>query len=166
VEAPHEGEEHVLVESRKDVRTHDEAPEMRAKEIADAALARLEDGIDFLFINFANADMVGHTANVPALHTALEAVDTALERVVRAVEDRGGFALITADHGNAERNFDEAAHAPHTAHTTNPVPLICTRKDISLRDGSLPDITPTLLHLMGIQKPACMTGEVLATDVH
>ncbi len=161
-EKPHTNEEHVLIESRKDVRTHDEAPEMRASDIADAAIARIEAGVDFVFINFANADMVGHTANVPALHTALHAVDTALGRVLDAVHARGGFALITADHGNAEQNFDETANVRHTAHTTNFVPCILTKTDYTLTDGALPDIAPTLLSIMELPIPPSMTGTIRA----
>ncbi len=164
-ETPHPGEEHVLIESRKDVRTHDEAPEMRASEIADAAIARLRSGIDFVFINFANADMVGHTANVPALLKALTAVDTALGRVIEAVHDAGGFALITADHGNAECNFDVETNSMHTAHTTNLVPCILTESGYKLANGTLPDIAPTLLSVMGLSIPAVMSGAVRAQRV-
>lgn len=162
-EEPHEGEEHVLIESRKDVRTHDEAPEMRAREIADAAVSHIERGADFVFVNLANADMVGHTANVPALITALAAADTALGRIVAAIEARGGVAFVTADHGNAEQNHDPTTEGPHTAHTTNPVPAILTNTDYILRDGALPDIAPTLLSVMGIPVPQEMTGRIRAT---
>jgi 2,3-bisphosphoglycerate-independent phosphoglycerate mutase len=163
-EKPHDNETHILIESRKDVRTHDEAPEMRAKEIADSAIAQIEAGADFIFINFANADMVGHTANVPALHKALEAVDSALGRVVEAVHAHNGFAFITADHGNAERNFDPVDAVKHTAHTTNMVPAILTVPEYILEDGSLPDIAPTLLTVMGLGEkiPPSMTGVVRA----
>lgn len=164
-ETPHHGEEHILIESRKDVRTHDEAPEMRASEIADAAVASLESGTDFLFINFANADMVGHTANVPALHKALSAVDTALGRVIDTVRKRGGFALITADHGNAERNFDVETNSKHTAHTTNLVPCILTEEGYTLADGALPDIAPTILSIMGLPVPPTMNGIVRARRI-
>jgi 2,3-bisphosphoglycerate-independent phosphoglycerate mutase len=161
-EEPHDGEEHVLIESRKDVRTHDEAPDMRAREIADAAVARLRDGVDFLFINFANADMVGHTANVPAIMQAVEAIDRELQRIVDAVHERGGFVFITADHGNAEQNFDDTSQVRHTAHTLNHVPAILTDARYSLTDGALPDVAPTVLSLMGLPVPDEMTGTVRA----
>lgn len=162
-EAPHQGEEHVLIESRKDIRTHDEAPEMRAKEIADAAIAQIENGTDFLFVNIANADMVGHTANVPALMRALKAADTALGRIVEAIETRGGIVLVTADHGNAEQNHDPTTDGPHTAHTTNLVPAILTDTAYTLSDGALPDVAPTLLSVMGLPVPPQMTGTPRAT---
>ncbi len=161
-ELPHEGERHILVPSRKDVLTHDLAPEMRAKEIADKAIAEIELGTNFLFINFANADMVGHTANVPAIKIAVETVDRELRRVVEATLLRGGFAFITADHGNAEQNFDNTVGAKHTAHTTNLVPGILTSTEYTLKDGVLPDIAPTILHVMGLPVPESMTGTILA----
>ncbi len=163
-EEPYPGETHVLIESHKDVPTHDLAPEMRAREIADEAVRRIEDGVDFIFINYANADMVGHTANVPALHAALNAVDSALGRVVDALLARGGFAFITADHGNAEENVDTATGVKHTAHTTNLVPAILTIPGLALRSsGTLPDVAPTMLTLMGLTVPPTMTGVALAS---
>ena len=160
-ELPHEGEEFVLVESRKDVATHDLAPEMRAREIADKAIEAIGKGTDFLFINFANADMVGHTANVPALIIAIETIDRELKRVVLAAVAKGGFVFITADHGNAEQNFDPTTNERHTAHTENLVPAILTLKDVTLKDGSLADIAPTILSLMELPIPDAMTGTVL-----
>ncbi len=164
-ETPHEGEEFVLIASRKDVLTHDLAPEMRAKEIADAAIARIESGTDFIFINFANADMVGHTANKPAIITAVETVDRELGRVVGALMARhpngGGIAFITADHGNAEMNIDPNTGDKHTAHTLNVVPAILTEKGHELHHGTLADIAPTILTLYGLPVPAAMTGKVL-----
>ncbi len=162
-EEPYPHEEHVLIESRKDVATHDQAPEMRANEIADAAIRHIAQGTDFLFLNFANADMVGHTANREALMEALHVVDTALGRVVDALHARGGVAFITADHGNAEQIVDPATGAKHTAHTTNLVPAILTDTRYVLEDGSLPDIAPTLLYTMGLSVPKEMTGVVRAT---
>lgn len=160
-EDPHEGEEHVMLQSRKDVKTHDEAPEMRAEAIADEAIARLEAGVDFIFINFANPDMVGHTANVPAIVTAVETVDRELKRVLDVLHTRGGVAFVTADHGNAEVNFDADKNEKHTAHTLNRVPAIVTKAGIAMHDGSLKDIAPTILALFGLSKPASMTGESL-----
>lgn len=165
-EAPHTGEEHVLIESRKDVRTHDEAPEMRAEQIASAAVARMRDGVDFIFVNFANADMVGHTANVPAIQRAVETIDRELKHIVDAVHERGGFVFITADHGNAEQNFDDTSNVRHTAHTLNHVPAILTDARYSLHDGSLPDVAPTVLSLMGLPVPSEMTGTVRAVGPH
>ncbi|MBP9763409.1 MAG: 2,3-bisphosphoglycerate-independent phosphoglycerate mutase [Candidatus Pacebacteria bacterium] len=160
-EEPHDGEEHVMLASRKDVKTHDEAPEMRAEGIADEAIKRLEDGVNFIFINFANPDMVGHTANVPAIVTAVETVDRELKRVLDVLHARAGVAFVTADHGNAEVNFDADKNEKHTAHTLNRVPAIITREGIQMMDGSLADIAPTILNLLELEKPKSMTGEVL-----
>jgi len=162
VEKPYEGERHVLLNSRKDVQTHDQAPEMRAEAIADKAIEEINAGTNLLFINFANPDMVGHTANVPAIITAVETVDTQLGRVLEALAARGGVAFVTADHGNAEVNIDPASGERHTAHTINPVPAIVTSKLARLRDGgSLADITPTLLAIFSISQPKTMTGKSL-----
>jgi len=161
-EEPHPHEEHVLIESRKDVAMHDQAPEMRAKEIADAAVERIERGVDFVFLNFANADMVGHTANRAALETALAAADTALGRVIDAITARGGVCFVTADHGNAECVIDPVSGERHTAHTTNPVPAILTDNGYELQSGGLPDIAPTLLSVMGLPVPNEMTGTIRA----
>lgn len=158
---PHEGEVHVLVESRKDVQTHDLAPEMRAKEIADKAIEQIESGTDFLFINFANADMVGHTANVPALITAIETIDRELARVLNALHARGGFAFITSDHGNAETNIDHETGVKHTAHTLNIVPAILTQQGHTLKNGTLADVAPTILTLYELPIPSSMNGVVL-----
>lgn len=164
-QGPHEGEEHIMLQSRQDVPTHDLAPKMRAEGIADAALACVEKGTDFIFINFANADMVGHTGNVPAIVEAVEEVDTQLERVVRAVREAGGACVISADHGNAEINIDTLTGEVHTAHTLSPVPCIVTREHLALRPaGTLADLAPTVLQLMGLGKPASMTGETLVKE--
>lgn len=160
-ETPHEGETHILVESRKDVPTHDLAPEMRAKEIADKAIEQIESGTNFLFINFANADMVGHTANVPAIITAVETVDRELKRVLDALHAKGGVAFITSDHGNAEVNMDTETGAKHTAHTLNIVPAILTEKGHSLASGTLADVAPTVLTIFGLPIPPSMNGKVL-----
>lgn len=160
-ENPYEGEEHVLIESRKDVLTHDLAPEMRAKEIADAAIARINAGVDFIFINFANVDMVGHTANKPAIITAVETVDHELGRVVGSLMARGGLAFITADHGNAEVSVDPETGEKHTAHTVNVVPAILTEKGHTLHPGNLADIAPTILALYSLPVPNAMSGKKL-----
>lgn len=168
-EDPHTGEEHVLLASRKDVPTHDLAPKMRAEGIADEAIKRINEGVNFIFINFANPDMVGHTANVPAIVEALEETDKQLGRVIEALTARDGVAIITADHGNAEVNFDTQENVPHTAHTLNKVPCIITSTDITI-PGGLPraesrgDLTwlaPTVLNLLGLQQPETMTGKAI-----
>lgn len=158
---PFPGEEHILVESRKDIKTHDQAPEMRAREIADKAIEALDKGTDFLFINFANADMVGHTGNVPAIITAVETVDRELRRVIEKTLALGGIAIVTADHGNAEQNIDVSTGETHTAHTVNRVPFIVTAP-CTLENGTLADIAPTALSLMRLPIPPEMTGKVLA----
>jgi 2,3-bisphosphoglycerate-independent phosphoglycerate mutase len=159
-EMPYTGEEDILLPSRKDVPTHDLAPEMRAEAIADKAIEQIEKGTNFIFINFANADMVGHTANVPAIITAVQTVDTQLGRVVSALTARGGVAFVTADHGNAEQNIDPQTGNKHTSHTTNPVPAIVTETGVTLRTegGALYDVAPTILDIFGISKPDVMTG--------
>jgi 2,3-bisphosphoglycerate-independent phosphoglycerate mutase len=161
-EEPHEDEKDILLESRKDVKTHDEAPEMRAEAIADKAIAEIQAGkVSFIFINFANPDMVGHTANVPAIVKAIETVDAQLKRVITALDTAGGVAIVTADHGNAETNIDPVTGEKHTAHTLNPVPCIITSHDYQIRDGGLSDLAPTILKLIGIAQPKEMTGRSL-----
>jgi len=157
---PYEGEEDVLIPSRKDIKTHDEAPEMRAKEICEAAMERL-DKAKFMFINFANPDMVGHTANEDAIVIAIQTVDRELRRLVEAVLKHHGALLVIADHGNAERMRDPITGEPHTSHTTNPVPCILIHESYhpQLRSGGgLADIAPTVLQLMGLPQPESMTG--------
>lgn len=162
IENPYEGESHILLASRKDVQTHDQAPKMRAEAIADKAIEEIEKGTHFIFINFANPDMVGHTANVTAIVEAVEEVDTQLGRVIEALNAKHGVAFITADHGNAEVNIDPITGDKHTAHTINPVPAIITLTDVLPRSGgSLSDITPTILDLFHIEKPTSMTGKSL-----
>ena len=167
-EEPHKNERHILVESRRDINTHDLAPEMRAREIADKAIERIEGGDNFLVLNFANADMVGHTANKPAIITAVETVDKELKRVVESILEKNGIAIITADHGNAEMNVDASTGENHTAHTTNLVPFILASSNFQQSDspilrptGSLADIAPTILQLLKIKKPSSMTGKSL-----
>lgn len=161
-EEPHPGEEHVLLASRKDVKTHDEAPQMRAQSIADEAIARIEAGVEFIFINFANPDMVGHTANVPAIITAVETVDEQLKRVCDALHARNGIAVVTADHGNAEVNINPLTGDKHTAHTLSRVPCILTNTSDPLHsEGSLQDLAPTVLKILDIQPPVDMTGRAL-----
>ncbi len=160
-EEPHDNEKRIMLDSRKDVKTHDEAPEMRAEAIADKAIEEIAAGTDFIFINFANPDMVGHTANVPAIITAIETVDTQLKRVINALEQKGGVAVIIADHGNAEVNIDPVTGTKHTAHTTNLVPCIITDTTYTLKNGGLADVAPTILKLLEVKKPEAMTGQSL-----
>jgi 2,3-bisphosphoglycerate-independent phosphoglycerate mutase len=160
-EKPYPSEKHILVPSRKDVATHDLAPEMMAEEIANKAIEEIKKGTDFIFINFANADMVGHTANKEAIIKGVEKVDRELKRIVTEIQKKGGVAFVTADHGNAEVNIDAETGKEHTAHTTNPVPAILTDKTKKIRVGSLADIAPTVLDILGISRPDSMSGKSL-----
>jgi 2,3-bisphosphoglycerate-independent phosphoglycerate mutase len=161
-ETPHEGEKHIMLDSRKDVKTHDLAPKMRAEGIADKAIEEIKAGTGFIFINFANPDMVGHTANVPAIIEAVEETDLQLSRVLKVLEEHGGIAFVTADHGNAEVNIDPITKEKHTAHTLNKVPAIITKSGLTLREGGgLADITPTILSLFNIPQPTSITGKSL-----
>jgi len=163
-EEPFEGEDRALIPSPKDVATYDLKPEMSAPAVTDAMLERVASGTyDFIVLNFANPDMVGHTGVESAAIAAMETVDACVDRVVNAVLAAGGSLLITADHGNCEQMLG-ANGAPHTAHTSNPVPVILVDPDRAgapLRDGILADLAPTLLDLMGLEKPAAMTGRSL-----
>lgn len=159
VELP--GEKRVLINSPK-VATYDLKPEMSAYEVAEAAVNEINsDEFDAIILNFANPDMVGHSGLLEPTIKAVEATDECMGKVVEAVLAKGGVCLITADHGNADMVFDEKGR-PHTAHTTNPVPIIVTAKDAELRDGGiLADIAPTILDLLQVQQPAEMTGTSL-----
>src|ERR1700758_1282621 len=165
VEQPFPGEDRVLVPSPK-VATYDLKPEMSAAGIADTVVKATEDGtFDVIIVNFANADMVGHSGKIEPTIKAVETVDACLERIEKAVRAKGGAMLITADHGNAEMMIDPATGGPHTAHTTNPVPFIVVAqngKQFTLRvDGSLRDISPTILGMLGLTEPKEMTGHDL-----
>jgi 2,3-bisphosphoglycerate-independent phosphoglycerate mutase len=157
------GERHLLVASQRDVATYDHKPQMSARQVADAFLeAFAGDRPDFSVINFANADMVGHTGSIPATIIGVQTIDTCLGDVVAAVHEAGGVCLITADHGNAEQMLGLDG-APSTAHSLNPVPLIVTARDGHLRPrGTLADVAPTLLALLRLEQPAAMTGRSLA----
>jgi 2,3-bisphosphoglycerate-independent phosphoglycerate mutase len=162
VEPPFPGEERVMVQSPK-VATYDLKPEMSAAGIADAVVKATEDGtFDVIIVNFANADMVGHSGKIEPTVKAVEVVDACLGRIESAVRAKGGAMLITADHGNAEMMVDPATGGPHTAHTTNPVPFIVVQenaKQFTLKPGgSLRDISPTLLGMLGVDEPNEMTG--------
>ena len=160
-EKQYKGEERILVPSPK-VETYDMKPEMSAYEVTDKVVEAIkEQKYDTIILNYANSDMVGHTGNLEAAIKAVEAVDECMGRVVEAVEEVGGVLLITADHGNSEQMIDYKTGEPHTAHTTNPVPLILVGMDAKLKPGRLADLAPTMLDIMGIEKPVEMTGESL-----
>src|SRR6202008_1178630 len=162
VEKPFPGEDRVLVQSPK-VATYDLKPEMSAAGIADAVVKATEDGtFDVMIVNFANADMVGHSGKIEPTIKAVETVDACLGEIEKAVRAKGGAMLITADHGHAEMMMDPATGGPPTAHTTNPVPFIVVSensKQFSLKpNGSLRDISPTVLGMLGVDEPKEMTG--------
>ncbi len=162
-EEPFSGEDRVLIPSPTDVKTYDQRPAMSAVAVTDEMIRRIESGIyDLIVLNYANPDMVGHTGILSAAIEAMQTVDHSVGRVVAALEGVGGVALITADHGNCEQMTDSDG-GPHTAHSTNPVPLLLIGGEdgTSLREGILADIAPTLLKLMGIEQPAEMTGHSL-----
>ena len=165
VEEPYPGEIRLLSDSPK-VATYDLQPEMSAYNVKNNLIKELNKGhVDTVILNFANPDMVGHTGNVEAVMEACQAVDNCTGQIVRKVLELDGAVLITADHGNADLLVNPETGEPHTAHTVNPVPFIFISndmKDAKLRtDGKLADITPTMLDLLGIEKPAEMDGETL-----
>jgi 2,3-bisphosphoglycerate-independent phosphoglycerate mutase len=163
-EEPYHGEDRILVPSPK-VATYDLKPEMSAEGITDALVADLNSGQHHVVIcNFANADMVGHTGSLPATIAAVETLDRSLGRILATVRKTGGSVVVTADHGNAEQMWDDELKAPHTAHTSNPVPVIlCSDAHVGrrLRDGTLRDVAPTLLDLLKLPPSAEMTGSTL-----
>lgn len=163
-EKQYEGEDRILVPSPK-VETYDMKPEMSAYEVTEKVLEAIEsDKYDSIILNYANTDMVGHTGNLEAAIKAVEAVDECVGKVVKLVEEKKGNLLITADHGNAEQMIDYSTGEPHTAHTTNPVPLVLVTQDKNLKlkeNGKLADLAPTMLDLMKLEKPEEMTGESL-----
>ncbi len=162
-EEPFVGEDRIMVPSPK-VATYDLQPEMSAPELTDKAVEAIKSGkYDFIVLNFANPDMVGHTGSLPAAIKAVETVDTGLGKIANAIQAMGGALLVTADHGNCEMLLDPATGGPHTAHTLNPVPLILAGAGnrLVVKEGRLADIAPTLLELMGLPKPPEMTGASL-----
>jgi 2,3-bisphosphoglycerate-independent phosphoglycerate mutase len=161
-EEPYPGEDRVMVPSPK-VATYDLQPEMSAPELTDRAVAAIESATyDLIVLNFANPDMVGHTGSLPAAIRAVEEVDRDLGRIVAALDRQGGALLVTADHGNCELMRDPETGQPHTAHTTNRVPVILHGAGgMTLRDGRLADLAPTLLRLLRLDQPALMTGDDL-----
>ncbi|MEA2738709.1 MAG: 2,3-bisphosphoglycerate-independent phosphoglycerate mutase [Acetobacteraceae bacterium] len=158
-ETPYKGEDRILVPSPK-VATYDLQPEMSAPELADKAVQAIDSGkYDLIVLNFANPDMVGHTGVLAAAIKAVETVDTGLGRIAEAIKRQGGALLVTADHGNCELMKDPETGGPHTAHTTNPVPVVLLGGGAkAIHEGRLADLAPTLLALMGIAQPAEMTG--------
>ena len=163
-EKQYEGEDRILVPSPK-VETYDMKPEMSAYEVTDKVVEAIEsEKYDMIILNYANPDMVGHTGNLDAAIKALEAIDVCVDRVVNAINKVGGVLLITADHGNSEQMIDQKTGEPYTAHTTNPVPLALIGLNKKLKEGRLADLAPTMLEIMGIEKPSEMTGESLLSD--
>jgi len=165
LEQPFPGEDRILVPSPRDVPTYDHKPEMSAIEVTEKLLAKLgEQPYDFVLVNYANPDMVGHTGVLAAAVKAVETIDGCLARVTSAVLAKGGCILVTADHGNCEQMIDPTTGEPHTAHTTNPVPIWWVTRDPQgrrLRDGTLADLAPTILELLGLPVPNEMTGRSL-----
>lgn len=162
VDTPFPGEDRILVPSPK-VRTYDQQPEMSLPEVTDHLVAAITGGqYDVIICNFANCDMIGHTGIIPAAVQAVEAVDHALQRTLEALQQAGGQMLLTADHGNIEQMIDNESGQPHTAHTTNPVPLVYVLGHTPLvSGGTLSDLAPTMLDILHIAKPTEMTGKSL-----
>jgi 2,3-bisphosphoglycerate-independent phosphoglycerate mutase len=154
------GESRILVPSPREVGTYDHKPQMSAPEVAARFTAEIGNGYRFGIVNFANPDMVGHTGSIPAAIAAVETSDRCLGQIATAVERAGGVMLVTADHGNAETMLEPDGTSPHTAHTSNPVPLVVTSRDLALRDdGELSDLSPTALELLGLPVPPEMSGQ-------
>ncbi|MEK7850950.1 MAG: alkaline phosphatase family protein, partial [Deltaproteobacteria bacterium] len=158
-------EDRRLIPSPKDVPTYDLKPEMSALEVTKELVSDIEkERHDVIILNYANGDMVGHSGFMDAARRAVEAVDACVGLVVEAVRGKGGKVLITSDHGNAEQMVDYGTGAPHTAHTSNPVPFILVddeRRGSKLREGSLADIAPTMLEILGLAVPKEMEGKSL-----
>jgi len=160
-EEPFPGEDRCLIPSPREIATYDLKPEMSAFEVTDEVIDRLnQKKYDFILLNFANPDMVGHTGIMDAAIKACETIDVCLKRIVEKILSLGGLAIITADHGNCDQMQDGTGS--HTAHTLNPVPFLLLNEDFKLRDkGILADVAPTVLDIMGIDQPKEMTGESL-----
>ncbi len=165
VEKQYAGEDRVLVKS-PEVATYDLQPEMSAYEVSEKMVEAVKSGkYDTIILNFANCDMVGHTGIFKAAVEAVEAVDSCVGKVAEAVDEMGGVILLTADHGNADKMYEADGVSPFTAHTTNPVPFVVIGKKCSLREGgTLADIAPTMLKLLGLEQPLEMTGESIIVD--
>ena len=162
IEEPYDGEDRILVNS-PNVATYDLQPQMNAPELTDKLVEAIEgEKYDAIICNYANPDMVGHTGNLKATIEAIEALDVCVGRVVEAVLKVGGEMLITADHGNAEMMLNRETGQAHTAHTINPVPLIYIGRQAQIAEsGALCDVAPTMLYLMGLDKPSEMNGRSL-----
>ena len=165
-EEPFEGEDRKMLPSPKDVPTYDKKPEMSAAAVAQATEEAIRSGkYDFVLVNFANPDMVGHTGMLDAAIHAVEAVDKGVGAIVEATRTQGGAVFVTADHGNCELMRDPASGQPHTAHTLNPVPLLYVNdgdRDATIRGGGrICDVAPTMLELLGLPQPQEMTGHSL-----
>ena len=164
-EAPFQGEERILIPSTRAVPTYDLKPEMSAHEITKNVIDHLKKGVsDFMILNFANADMVGHTGNFKATVQAVEILDRCIEKIIKDTQNKKGHLWITADHGNAEQMIHPKTGDLHTAHTTNPVPLYYVSpnaKKQSYKNGILADVMPTLLKVMGLAIPKEVTGKNL-----
>jgi len=159
---PYPNEERKLIASNK-VATHDLAPEMKAREITDEIITAVKKGeYDFILANFANLDIVGHTGKMKEAVIAVETVDLNLGRIMKEAEKSGYVLIVTADHGNAEKMFDNEANQPYTAHTESPVPFIVMKKGLKLSNkGKLANVAPTILEIMELEKPKAMTGASL-----
>ena len=164
-EKQYPGEDRILVPSPK-VETYDLKPEMSAIEVTDKVIEAINSKkYDCIILNYANPDMVGHTGNLSATIKAIETIDKCVEKVVQTVKNNNGVLLITADHGNAEQMLDYKTGEPYTAHTVNPVPLILVgMDDAKLSEGKLADLAPTMLQLMGLEKPEEMTGKSIIIE--
>jgi len=165
LEEPFPKEDRILVPSPREVDTYDHKPEMSALQLTEKLLGRIEEGgYAFILVNYANPDMVGHTGVLGAAVKAVETIDSCLDKITRALLAKGGQILITADHGNCELMVDPESGEPHTAHTTNPVPIYWLTRDAAgrtLHDGTLADLAPTVLDLLGLDIPEAMTGQPL-----
>jgi len=167
VERPFVGEDRILVPSPRDVTTYDQKPSMALPEVVSTCVEKINTGeYTFILVNFANPDMLGHTGSLQAAIAAIEEVDRGISKIVTATLGQNGRVLITADHGNCEMMMDEATGQPHTAHTTNPVPLILVdpKNNKSLAEGALCDVAPTILQLMNLPQPIEMTGHSLLCE--
>ncbi|MBN1404342.1 MAG: 2,3-bisphosphoglycerate-independent phosphoglycerate mutase [Opitutales bacterium] len=165
-EEPFPGEDRKLIPSPKEVATYDQKPEMSAFGVRDAAAAAIRSGdYGLIVVNFANADMVGHTGKMPAAIAACQAVDASVAELLKAIDEVGGAAVITADHGNSDQLYVPETHTAHTSHTLNPVEVVVYGKGLQgakmKQGGRLADLAPTVLKLMGLEKPEAMTGESL-----
>jgi 2,3-bisphosphoglycerate-independent phosphoglycerate mutase len=166
---PYKKEDHILIDS-PNIKTYDRKPEMSANQITSKLIHSIkEEKYDFIVVNYANADMVGHTGNYDATIKAIKYLDQCIEKLANIVTEKNGSLFITADHGNAEIMFDNKKKSPYTSHTLNPVPFICVnnnKRDTKMRDGTLSDIAPTILRALNLKVPRDMTGSCLIEEMH